>query len=176
MKKTLWSACAVALLVAPLVVAQDKKPAADKKDQAILTAEEKAAFAKQVDVFVGVAQAGETQKDPLLLLSAVKLMDQLPFDAIAKPDAKDKSTYSRDALLTQAKECATGDAELLAVIGKMADAPEATAVRGHRGHGDGPGYYYDRRYHERRHHCEWIRVCERHRGCEWVCERPRHRY
>jgi hypothetical protein len=114
-----------------------------------------------------LAVAGETQKDPLLLITAARMLDQLPFSGVAKPDGKEN--YSREALLAQAKEYATGDAELLAVIAKLQDAPEATAVRGHGRHGDGPGYYYDRPYHHRRHGCRMVLECRRHRGCDWVC-------
>jgi hypothetical protein len=173
-KKILWTTSLVALAcVTALAVAaaqETQTPAKPAAGQA-MTAKEKADLSKQVDLFTQIASAGETEKDPLMLLTAVKLLDQLPaFGGIAKPGATDKSTYSRDALLAEAKEYATGDAELLAVIAKVQDAPEATAVRGHRHHGDGYGYYYDRRYHHRRYGCEWVRVCSHHRGCEWVCE------
>ena len=32
----------------------------------------------------------------------------------------------------------------------------------------------ERSYHERRHGCDWTRVCGHH-GCEWVCDEPRYR-
>jgi hypothetical protein len=183
-KKTLWLTCLAVLVSTTSFAAQAAetpkaaaKPAAAAKAPAtakapagpVMTAKEKAAFAKQVDLFTQVAAAGETEKDPLLLLSAVKMLDQLPFGGIVREGAQEKGAYDRDALLSSAKEYAAGDAELLAVIAKLQDAPEATAVRGYRHHGDGPGYYYDRRYHERHYGCDWHRVCGR-RGCDWVCD------
>ena len=176
MKKTLWSTC-VAMLVcaAPFAsAAEDKTPAAKPEAAPVMTAKEKADFAKQVDLFAQVASYGETQKDPLVLLTAVKMLDDLPFGGVKKPDAADKATYDRAGLLAQAKLLATGDAELLAVIAKLEEAPEATSVRGRhdrdRDRDDRPGRYYDRRYHDRRYECDWFKVCGRH-GCEWVCGR-----
>jgi hypothetical protein len=166
-KKTMWLTCLTVLACGITFAAPPpEKAAAKPAAAATMTAQEKAALAKQIDLFAGVAAAGETQKDPLLLLSAVRMLDQLPFSGIAKPDGKEN--YSRDALLAQAKECAAGDAELLAVVAKLQDASEATAVRGWRHHGDGPGYYYDRPYHRHRFGCRMVRECDR-RGCDWVC-------
>jgi hypothetical protein len=173
MRKTLWSTCLAVLvcLTSFVALAAEQTKAAVKPGAApAVTAQEKAAFAKQVDLFTQVAAAGETQKDPLLLVSAARMLDQLPFAGIQKPGATDKSTYSRDGLLGLAKEYAAGDAELLAVIAKLQEASEATAVRGWRHHGDGPGYYYDRPYHHRRFGCHMVRECGRH-GCDWVCGR-----
>jgi hypothetical protein len=168
-KKTLW--CLAVLVCVTALTAwavEPAKPAAKPAAGPALSAQEKADLTKRVDLFAGVAAAGESQKDPLLILTAVKLLDQLPVGGIQKPDATDKSTYTRDALLAEAKEYAAGDAELLAVVAKLQDAPEATAVRGWRHYGDGPGYYYDRRYHHHRNHCLMVRECGYH-GCEWVC-------
>jgi hypothetical protein len=178
MRKTLWSTClAVLVCVAPLALAAEEKPEAKPEAAPVMTAKEKADFGKQVDLFVQVVAYGETQKDPLVLLTAVQILDDLPFAGVAKADAKDKSTYDRAALLNQAKDYATGDAELLAVIAKLQDAPEATAVRGRRDRDRDrdrddrrPGRYYERRYHERHYRCHWILECH-HRHCEWVCER-----
>jgi len=57
------------------------------------------------------------------------------------------------ALLGQAKQYATGDEELLAVIAKVQEPPEKTAVRGHHGYYGG---YYDRPYHHRHFDCTWF--------------------
>lgn len=172
-KKTLWCLAVLACVTALAAwAAEPAKPAAAPA----MTVQEKAALARQVDLFTQIAAAGETEKDPLLLLSAVRLLEQIPPSAgIAKPGATDKSKFTREALLNEAKEYAAGDAELLSVIAKLQDAPEPTAVRGWRHHGDGPGYYYDRRYHHRRFGCDWVRECGRH-GCDWVCRgEGRHR-
>ncbi len=166
MKKLLWSACAaVAVCAIPFVVSavEPKKPEAGPA----MTAKEQTDLKQQVDLFSQVVTAGETQKDPLLLVTAVKILDQIPA-GVQKGEGKDAGTYQRDALLSEAKEFAAGDAELLAVIGKVEAAPEATAVRGHRHHGDGPGYYYDRQYHQRHYGCNWYRECY-HGRCNWVC-------
>ncbi len=182
MKRTLWLTCLAVLVGATALAAQAAPPeaakAADKPAAApTLTAQEKATFSKQVDLFTQVATAGETEKDPLLLLSAARMLDELPFGGIERPKAKpdaEPTVYSRDELLKLAKEYAAGDAELLAVIAKVQDAPEPTAVRGRvRERHHGPGYYYERPYHERRHGCDWVRVCGRH-GCDWVCDAPRY--
>jgi hypothetical protein len=178
MKKTLWSTClAVLVCVAPFAsAAEETKPEAKPEAAPVMTAKEKADFAKQVDLFAQVVSYGETQKDPLALLTAVQMLEDLPFGGVAKADAKDKSTYDRAGLLSLAKQYATGDAELLAVIAKLQDAPEATAVRGRRDRDrdrdDRPGRYYERRHHERRFRCEWYRECHRGR-CRWVCEPER---
>jgi hypothetical protein len=180
MKKTLLLACLAVLVcvtsfAAP--AAEQPKAAAAADAAPAMTAQEKAAFAKQVDLFAQVASYGEKEKDPLVLLTAVKMLDDLPFGGIGKADAKDKGAYDRAGLLALAKQNATGDAELLAVIAKLEEAPEATAVRGRRDgdrdRDDRPGRYYERRRHERRFECNWYRECGRH-GCEWVCGR-RHR-
>lgn len=177
MKKTLLLACLAVLVcvtsfAAP--AAEQTKAAAAADAGAPMTAQEKAAFAKQVDLFVQVASYGETEKDPLVLLTAVTMLDGLPFGSIGKADAKDQGTYDRAGLLALAKQHATGDAELLAVIAKLEEAPEATAVRGRhdRDRYSRRGYYYERRHHERRFGCDWYRECGRH-GCEWVCGRSR---
>ena len=168
MKKTPWLTCLAVLACATAFAAQAaEQPKAAAKSNAgpAMTAQEKATFAKQVDLFTQVATAGETQKDPLLLLSAAKMLDELPFGGIERPEAKaeakagakaEPKVYEREALLNLAKEYATGDAELLAVIAKVQEAPEPTAVRGHvrERHGR-PGHYYERSYHERRHGCDW---------------------
>jgi hypothetical protein len=175
-KKTLWFTCLAVLVCGTVFAAPPPgRAAANPAAGAAVTAQEKATLAKQVDLFTQLATTGETEKDPLLLLTAVKLLDQLPpSGGIEKPGATDKSKFTREGLLTEAKEYAAGDAELLSVIAKVQDAPEATAVRGWRHHGDGPGYYYDRRYHHRRYGCDWVRECGHH-GCDWVCRGERGR-
>lgn len=183
MRKTLWLTCLAVLVSASAFAQAAEQPKAPAKPAAgpALTAEEKATFSKQVDLFTQVATAGETDKDPLLLLSAVQMLDQLPFDGIERPGAKadagakvEPKTFDREALLNLAKEYAAGDAELLAVIAKVQEAPEPTAVRGRHHRHRGPGHYYERRYHERRHECDWVRVCS-YDDCEWVCDEPRYR-
>ena len=172
MRKALWSACLAVLVCGTSFVALAAEEKTDAKPEAVavMTAKEKADFAKRVDLFAQVASYGETQKDPLVLLTAVKMLEDLPFGGVGKAEAKDKTTYDRQGLLTLAKQYATGDAELLSVIAKVQDAPEPTAVRGRhdRDWDSRPGHYYDRRYHERRFKCDWFRDC-RHGHCEWVC-------
>jgi hypothetical protein len=167
-KKILWFAgLVVAACAIPLVVSavEQAKPEAGPA----MTAKEQADLKQQVELFSDIVTAGEAQKDPLLLVTAVKILDQIPA-GVQKGEGKDAGVYERDALLTEAKEYAAGDAELLAVIGKVEAAPEATAVRGHRHHGDGPGYYYDRHYHHHEYRCHWYRECY-HGRCDWVCGR-----
>jgi hypothetical protein len=154
-----------------------------------LTPEQKAAFAKKVDLLSELATLGETGKDPLLLIAAVQMLNQLPFGGIErpkpqadaqpgpKPEAGAKAApavYDRDTLLNLVKECAAEDTELLAVITKLQEAPEPTEVRGRRHRRHGHRRYSDRRYHSHRYECDWIRVCDRH-GCDWVCDVPRYR-
>jgi len=67
------------------VWAQDKKPVAAKQGATALDAKENAEFSKKADLFIQIVSYGEANKDPLILLSAVKLLDSLPFDGIAKP-------------------------------------------------------------------------------------------
>lgn len=172
MKKALWLmlltvfVCASSLTV---VCAEDKKPDAKKEAAPALTEKEKADFSKKVDLFIQLATYGEKNKDPLVTLSAVKMLDELPFSGIVKPDQPEKgeARYERDALLAQAKLFAAGDQELLAVIAKVQTPPEKVAVRGHH---DGYYYggYYERRHHGRRYDCNWYRVC-RHGDCALVC-------
>lgn len=122
---------------------------AEKKEAgAVPTAKEKAEIDKKVDLFYGVVAYGEEQKNPLIMITAVKLFDDLGFTDIAKPgqDAKGTAVYNRLGLLDQAKLYAANDAELLAVIEKVQNPPEEVAVRGHHGHGyrghGGHGGYY----------------------------------
>lgn len=145
--------------------AEDAKPEAAKP----MDAKEKADYSKKVGLFYQVVNYGETQKDPLVMLGAVKLLDNLPFGGVTKPGTDEKSgvKYDRVALLNQAKEYAAGDTELLAVIAKVEVPPEKTAVRGH-GDRFGGGGYYDRPRHHRQWRCVWVQHC-RHGRCEWVC-------
>jgi hypothetical protein len=172
MKKTLWFimltvfACASTLSMA---WAEEKKAAAKKEGSPAMTAKEKAEFSKKVDLFIQLATYGETNKDPLVTLSAVKMLDELPFKGIVKPGEAEKggARYEREALLAQAKQYAAEDQELLTVIAKVETPPEKTEVRGH---GDRHGgydrhHYYERRHHERRYGCDW----HRGRHGDWVC-------
>lgn len=177
MKRTLLLTGLAAFLCglpAGSALAQETKPevkAVAKPEAApVMSDKEKAEFAKQVDFFVQVASYGEAHKDPLALVTAVRLLDDLPFTSVARPGEGEKSgpPYDRDALIAQAKASAGGDAGLLAIIEKVQDAPEPTAVRGGGHRPPPPPRYYDRNYHERHYRCRWVREC--HRGnCEWVC-------
>ncbi|MBA4371431.1 MAG: hypothetical protein C0402_01070 [Thermodesulfovibrio sp.] len=162
MKKNFWLICLLVFISTvsfSAVWAEEKKADAKTPD-----AKQKAELSKKADLFVQVAAYGEEQKDPMLMLSAVKMMDELPFKGIEKPGDKTGALYSRDAMLKQAKEFAAGDTELLAVIAKVQDAPETTDVRyrgGHRErHGHGRDYHGGHHYYERRHH-------DRYWGCTW---------
>lgn len=186
MKKNVWFVAflvLVFLFAVTAVGAQEKKPEAMQEKAAKLSPKDIAPFAKEVSLFNQLVTFGEANKDALVMVSAVRLMDSLPFEGIAKPgkEGKDGARYERIALLNQAKEFASGDTEVLAVITKLQDVPEKTDVRhgghrgGHRGgnhghhnwghHGGyhGGGYYYPVRYG-----CVWYQVCGRH-GCNWVC-------
>jgi hypothetical protein len=174
MKKVLFIVCLIMFVCGfsvGAVWAQDKKPEAKQeatKPAKPMDAKEQAEYSKKVGLFYQVVSYGEAQKDPLVILSAVKLLDDLPFDGIAKPgsDEKKPARYDRAGLLNQAKQYAAGDEELLTIIAKVETPPEKTAVRGH---GRGPHHgYYDRPHH--RHHwgCVWYEYC-RHGRCEMVC-------
>ncbi len=157
--------CAVSFTA---VWAQEKKPDTKPTATKTLDPKESAEFSKKVGLFYQVVSYGEAQKDPLVILTAVKLLDDLPFAGIAKPgkDEKTVTRYDRVALLDEAKQFAAGDDELLAVIAKVQEPPQKTEVRGHgRGHDYG---YYDRPHHRRHYECTWMNVC-RHRHCDWVC-------
>jgi hypothetical protein len=142
----------------------DAKPAAaataasaslDKKQQAELSA--------RADAFLNMVSYGEAEKDPIVLLSAVKLLDSLPFASVSTTDEKGKEAkqFDRDTILKQAKEFAAGDTELLAIIAKVQDAPAKTEVRGYGGR-DRFGRY-DGRYHDGRYY-----------GGHFYYERPIH--
>jgi hypothetical protein len=180
MKKTLWFISLIIFVCASsltMVWAEEKKPVVKKEAAPILNAKEKAEYSKKVDLFIQLASYGETNKDPLVTLSAVKMLDELPFTGIVKPGEPEKggARYEREALLNQAKQFAADDQELLAVIAKVQNPPEKIAVRGrHDGRGDyggrdfGPGHYYGRPHHERNYGCNWIRIC-RHGDCNLIC-------
>ena len=120
------------------VWAEDSKP-----DAAPLTAiQENAVPQKNIDMFYQLVAQGEAQKNPLILLSAVKLLDEIPMSSMVKPgQAEKEANYDRAMLLKQAKEFAAGDPELLAVIDKFENPPEVVAVRGGRGSGNNNNYY-----------------------------------
>jgi hypothetical protein len=183
MKKVLWLVCvSVFAVVASIasVGAEEAKPEMKKEVVKTVDPKDKAAYSKKVDLFIQTATLGEDMKDPLILVSAVKMMDDLPFEGIAKPgkDEKKPALYDRKALLDQAKQYAAGDSELLAVIAKVETPPQKTAVRGyHGGYHDryyeyGRPYdrynYYERRHHRRHYGCTWFRICH-HGYCEMVC-------
>lgn len=174
MKRFFLQACLLlvvgSLAFSPALAGEKKADAAKTPD-----AKQKAELSRQADLFVQVANYGEEQKDPVVMISAVKMLDELPFKSIEKPGDKTGAVYNRDALLKQAKEFAAGDTELLAVIAKVQDAPETTDVRGHHrdhrdrfGHGrdyHGGHHYYERRHHERYWDCTW----RFNRFGDWVC-------
>jgi hypothetical protein len=169
MKKTLWFISLTVFMFASsfTVMAEEKAPVTKKEAAPTMTAKEKAEFAKKVDLFIQLATYGETNKDPLVMLGAVKMLDALPFAGIVKPGEPEKggARYERDALLNQAKLFAAEDQELLAVIAKVQTPPEQVAVRGghggrggggHGGYG-GRGGYYERPQHHRSYDCNWHR-------------------
>ncbi|MHC1727849.1 MAG: hypothetical protein AB9866_17910 [Syntrophobacteraceae bacterium] len=190
MKKTACIILSLALVFAvsfTAVWAQEKKVENQQVTAAAPDDKEKAEFTKKVDLFYQVVSLGEAQKDPLVLITAVKLLDSLPFKGVVKDsvkegqDPKDAPRYDRVALLNQAKELAAGDKELLAVIAKVQEPPEKTEVRrhgrhhgghgGHRGHGGWHGGhhgYYVRHHHPRFYGCTWLYLCG-YGGCDWVC-------
>jgi len=184
MKKNLWFIgflVFVCLFSFTAVWAEGKKPETKQEQTAKLSTEEIATFSKEVEMFNQLVSFGEANKDALIVISAVRLMDSLPFEGIAKPGKEGKSgaRYERVGLLNQAKEYASGDTEVLAVIAKLQEVPEKTDVRGRRGHYGGHHGQHNWGYHGGyqgwgyshliRYACVWIQVCERHRGCHWVC-------
>lgn len=182
MKKSLCIVWVLALICAvsyTAVWAQEKKPEAQKDVVVMPDAKEQAAVAKKVDLFYQVVSYGEAEKNPLILIGAVKLLDDISFAGVVKPgqDEKTGARYDRVALLSQAKEYAAGDTELLAVIAKVQDPPEQTTVRHHGGY-HGGGYYGHGGYHRggrwhggyqgRHWGCNWHQRCGPY-GCNWVC-------
>jgi hypothetical protein len=122
--------------------AQDKKPDEKQVAATVMDDKEKADILIKVDLFYKVVSYGEDQKNPLILISAVKLLDDLPFDSIPKQgqDEKTGAQYDRLSLLNQAKGYAPGDTELLALIEKVQNPPETTEVRS-GGSSSGSNYY-----------------------------------
>lgn len=163
MKKNLWLIC---LMVFVCIFSSAVLWAQEKKTDAKLDPKEMVNFSKEVALFSQLVSVGQANKDSLIIISAVRILDSLPFDGVAKPGADDKS-FDRKGLLNEAKEYAYGDQEVLAVIAKLMEVPETTDVRGHGGHHGGyhgGGYRHD----HYRHHCFWHYVCGPF-GCEWVC-------
>jgi hypothetical protein len=164
MKKTLWImlllvfACSVSFTT---VWATEKKAEA-KKEAADVDPKMKAEMKKKADLFMKVVAYGEAEKDPIVMLSAVKMLDEMPFKGIKDKKSKDGVQHDRDSLLKKAKEFAADDKEMLAMIQKIQDAPEKTEVRGHHdryGHGDryyGRHHYYERRHHRRHYDDFWF--------------------
>jgi len=187
MKKVLSIICLVVFVCAMTFTlawaAEEKAPEPKQEKAKALTAKEQAEYAKKVDLFQNVVTYAEAQKDPLVMLSAVKMLDGMPFGGIAKPgtDEKKPALYDRLAMLDQAKQFAEGDTEVLAVIAKAQTAPEKTDVRwggrhgGYGGHGGwgghrgGPGWYYGPPRHHRGWGCVWFTRCHPYRGCTRVC-------
>jgi hypothetical protein len=184
MKRNAWFV--VFLVIACLfsftaVGAEEKKPEAKQEQAAKLGPKDLAPFSKEVAMFSQLVSFGEANKDALVMVGAVRLMDSFPFQGIAKPGKEGKSgvLYERVALLNQAKEFASGDTEVLAVIAKLQDVPEKTDVRsrhggnhggnhGHHNWGNHGGYHGGGYYYPVRYGCVWYQVCGRH-GCSWVC-------
>lgn len=185
MKTELKSICMlvfVAVFSCTAVWAESKDPEAAKAEIPALDAAQTADFSREVAMLSQVVSFGEANKDALVMISAVRLLDSLPFEGVAKPgtDEKAKANYDRKEMLNQAKEYAAGDQEVLAVVAKLEDVPEKTDVRygGHGGHHGGyhggyhgghhGGYHGGGYWHERRHHCMWFQRCGPW-GCEWIC-------
>lgn len=183
MKKVLMLFSVALVVVAfscPVAGAEEKKPEMEKEVVKTMDAKEKAEASKKAELFIQTATAGENMKDPVILVAAVKMLDDLPFKAIAKPGTDEKKPvfFDRKAMLDQAKQYAAGDTELLAVIAKVETPPEKTAVRGHHGgyhdryYDHGRPYdrydYYRPRHYRRHYDCTWFQVC-RHGYCKMVC-------
>jgi hypothetical protein len=147
MKKTIFLISAIVFMfVFSLSAAwsQDNKSVAKKEAVAAPEDKEQAEILKKVDLFYQVVSDGEAQKNPLILIAAIRLFDSLPFTGLVKPaqdDKKDVSVYNRTVLLNEARQYAAGDTELLALLAKIENTPESTEVRGQYDRG-GPGNYY----------------------------------
>jgi hypothetical protein len=128
MKKNLWFIC---LIVFVCILSSTD----------VWVQEKKTDYSKEVDLFIQVLSYGQAQKDPLIMISAVRMLDALPFDSITVEGSD--ARYERAALLNQAKEYASGDQEMLAMIDKSQE--EKVAVRGH--HGGHHGSYHHRPHH-----------------------------
>lgn len=196
MSKKPWLGCIPILFLASSFTAAwaaDSKPDANIATSASASATAPAAaldkkmqaeYAAKADVVLYMVNYGETEKNPIALLSAVRLLDELPFASLSTTDEKGKQVkqFDRDTILLHAKEFAAGDTEMLAVITKVQEAPVKSGVRGHDGrdrygrydgryHDDryhGGHYYYERpmhdRYYERRFERHWD---HRHRHWDW---------
>jgi hypothetical protein len=173
MSKRPWFTCIPILMLASSYTAAwaaDSKPDAKVATPATATAPAatldkklQAEYNAKADTFLYMVSYGEAEKNPIVLLSAVKLLDDLPFSSISTTDEKGKEVkqFDRDTILLHAKEFAAGDTELLAVITKIQEAPVKSGVRGH----DGRDHYgrYEGRYHDDRYH-----------GGHFYYERPMH--
>ena len=178
MKRNKWFICLmvfVCILSFTAVWAQEKKPDTKKEEALKLDPQEMVDYSKQVELFIQFVSFAESKKDSLIMIGAVRMLDAMPFDGIAKPGTDEKARYERGALLNQAKEYAAEDKEVLAMIDKLKEVPEKTAVRGHHGgHRGGHGGGHHGGYHGGgygggpRQHCTWHRICG-HWGCTWVC-------
>ncbi|OQX20504.1 MAG: hypothetical protein BWK76_01030 [Desulfobulbaceae bacterium A2] len=168
------------LLFGSVAGAEQKAPAPDKAEALKFEAANISDFSKEVAMLSQIVAFAEANKDALIMISAVRLLDSLPFEGVAKPgtDEKAAARYERKEMLNQAKEFAAGDAEVLAVVAKLEETPEAVGVRHHGGphggyhggyHGGHHGGYHGSGYwHPRRHHCVWVQYCGPW-GCEWIC-------
>jgi hypothetical protein len=112
MKKRLWIIC---LMVFVCVLSST----------VVWVEEKKVDFSKEVELLIQVVSSGEAKKDPLIIISAVRMLDALPYDSITVEGSS--ARYEREALLNQAKEYASGDKEVLAMIAKVQE--EKTTVR-----------------------------------------------
>ena len=113
--------------------AEDKEAAPAKAAAPSADDKEKAEIDRQVGLFYQLVGTAETEQNPLLMIGAIRLFDDLPYSGIAKPGMDEKkpdSVYDRMSLLNEAKKYAAGDTEMLALLVKMEDAPETTVVRG----------------------------------------------
>ncbi len=184
MKIRLKSICTlvfVGILSCTAAFADQKAPEAEKVEAPKLDSAQMSDFSKEVAMLSQVATFGEANKDALVMVSAVRLLDSLPFEGVVKPGTDEKANvrYDRKEMLKQAKEYASGDKEVLAVVAKLEEVPDKTDVRGggYGGHGGQHGGYsggYHGGYHgggyghRGRHHCYWAQRCGPW-GCEWIC-------
>jgi len=82
-----------------------------------LSAQEAMEYSKKAEIANYVISIGTENKDSLLLLSGVKLLDEIPAGVVKLGQTgKGAATYDRDALLDQAKIFAGKNKNLLEVI------------------------------------------------------------
>ncbi len=186
MKTTLKFICAmvlVGIVSCASAWAQTKAPDAKAEELPKLDPGQIAEFSKEVSMLNQMVSFAEANKDSLIMISAVRVLDSLPFEGVAKPgsDAKSKARYDRNEMLNQAKEYASGDKEVLAMVARLKEVPERTDVRhpGHHGHHHGHhhgwhhggfhgGYHGGGYWHPTVYPCVWVLEVGP-LGWGWVC-------